>query len=154
MKTMIVNLKSVKREKICKDCGVKLDESNWYGSRQRSCQYYCTGCWNQQFYIRAKKHKYGLTREQFEGFLEVSEGKCAICDEVMGENEVCVDHDHKTKFVRGLLCRACNSGLGFFRDDQRRLERAAWYLEAADMMEAEKRERVEWYRRLREGVWR
>ncbi len=41
----------------------------------------------------------------------------------------CVDHDHQTGFVRGLLCRDCNAALGLFKDSQEILERAIGYLE-------------------------
>src|SRR5262249_11798400 len=38
---------------------------------------------------------------------------CAICkklpSEVMGI--ICIDHDHKTGLIRGLLCNSCNSKL-------------------------------------------
>lgn len=78
---------------------------------------------------------YGLTYEATKRLLEEQHGKCAICGadiKVMGERKsesVHVDHDHATGFVRGLLCQACNNGLGGFRDDPLILESAIRYLE-------------------------
>lgn len=40
-----------------------------------------------------------------------------------------VDHDHRSGWVRGLLCRRCNLGLGLFDDSVSSLRRAADYLE-------------------------
>lgn len=37
-------------------------------------------------------------------------------------------HDHKTGKIRGLLCRACNHGLGNFLDSIENLEEAINYL--------------------------
>lgn len=67
--------------------------------------------------------------------LLAQQGRCAICKSADPKtNKVktwCVDHDHKTGRVRGLLCTMCNRGLGFFGDKQRLLERAAQYLAEA-----------------------
>lgn len=53
------------------------------------------------------------------------DGKCAICKVKMNiENKKAMtgeqaDHDHETGKARGLLCRACNSSLGFYEKHQR-----------------------------------
>lgn len=39
-----------------------------------------------------------------------------------------VDHDHKTKVVRGLLCILCNHGIGHFKEDVHQLKKAVRYL--------------------------
>lgn len=61
-------------------------------------------------------------------------GCCAICGQVPEENgrqRLCVDHDHETGAVRGLLCHRCNVMLGWARDNSKILERAARYLKVA-----------------------
>jgi hypothetical protein len=57
--------------------------------------------------------------------LEGQGGRCAICRERPPTD---TDHDHLTGVVRGLLCNACNLGLGQFRDDPGLLLAAAEYL--------------------------
>ena len=75
-------------------------------------------------YYRLKR--YGLTEERYQKMLQDQDGKCAICTEEM--TKVCVDHCHDSREVRGLLCDACNVGLGRFKDDEAVLERALAYI--------------------------
>jgi hypothetical protein len=71
--------------------------------------------------------KYGLKRGQFEEMLAARGGRCDICAEVI-VNRPCLDHCHRTGSVRGILCNACNSALGSFRDSPDLLRAAIAYL--------------------------
>ena len=74
---------------------------------------------------------YGLSLAEYAVLLKTQDGKCAICGVTPGERDkrLCVDHDHKTGEIRGLLCNGCNWSLGGFRDSADLLRRAAIYLE-------------------------
>jgi len=73
------------------------------------------------------KMKYGVTEEQVVALRKYQGNKCAICLKPFTKTP-CLDHDHETKTLRGLLCAACNLGLGKFEDDTCRLDRAIAYL--------------------------
>lgn len=54
---------------------------------------------------------------------------CAICRAPLtGGWDTCVDHDHSTGVVRGLLCHNDNKALGLMQDDIHRIEAALAYL--------------------------
>lgn len=77
------------------------------------------------------KKEYGMTAEAYDALLIGQGGECAICgvEPIEGERRFPVDHDHDTGAVRGILCDACNVGLGRFADDPERLRAAAAYVE-------------------------
>ena len=79
---------------------------------------------------RQKKYSlsslYGLSLENYYAMLQKQDGKCAICEELMSLPNV--DHCHRTKKVRELLCSACNFLLGSANEDIARLEKAIQYL--------------------------
>ena len=73
------------------------------------------------------KRSYGLTIQQVSDLLSSQDNKCAICSTT--NFKACIDHDHRTGIVRGILCRSCNIGLGFMKDDIDHLKSAIKYLE-------------------------
>lgn len=71
------------------------------------------------------KTKYDISFEEFEKKLKDQDARCAICNEV---SILHVDHCHTTGKFRGLLCRHCNLGLGFFKDNKILMKKALDYL--------------------------
>jgi hypothetical protein len=70
-----------------------------------------------------------MTLEHFERLLAEQKGVCAICGGSEKKfSRLSVDHDHSDNRIRGLLCSACNSGLGRFRDKPELLIKALEYL--------------------------
>jgi hypothetical protein len=72
---------------------------------------------------------YGINIHDYNEMLYKQQNCCGICGCFAGEERLCVDHDHETGEVRGLLCQLCNKALGLFKDDKGSLERAIAYLE-------------------------
>lgn len=75
---------------------------------------------------------FNLTEKDYQSLLHKQQGKCAICDTVFpggaGKN-FAVDHCHETGLIRGLLCFACNTGIGKLKDNAELLIKAAQYLQ-------------------------
>lgn len=76
--------------------------------------------------------EYGVTLEEYEVMVAKQGGVCWICRQPpdgRGKYPVlCLDHDHTTGQLRGLLCHQCNRGIGFWRDDADMMARAVKYL--------------------------
>jgi hypothetical protein len=75
-------------------------------------------------------YNYGLTPEAFQKLLTDQGNACGVCRDPLVESDAHVDHDHKfgKKAVRGLLCRACNIGLGHAKESVLVLQGAVAYL--------------------------
>lgn len=87
-------------------------------------------------YLRDNLSKLGITLEEFLDMVEAQDNKCAICGARPDLNHpqkryrrLHVDHDHKAKVVRRLLCQHCNLMLGEARDNPAILRAGAEYLE-------------------------
>lgn len=74
--------------------------------------------------------RYGITPEQYWALYEAQGGSCYICRRATGKvRRLAVDHDHATGWVRGLLCKPCNSILAHLRDDTLAAYRVFSYLQ-------------------------
>ena len=76
------------------------------------------------------RRKFGITQEQYEALLTKQRGMCAnvFCREVLTTKNRHLDHDHKTKQVRGILCNRCNWALGNVKDNPAVLSGLVIYL--------------------------
>ena len=67
------------------------------------------------------KKKFKITPEEVDLMWVAQDGYCANsgCETKLekGKSGACIDHDHKTGFIRGILCRTCNLALGHAKDD-------------------------------------
>jgi hypothetical protein len=82
--------------------------------------------------LRTLKDGIKITVGEFNSMFEKQNGLCAICgkppDMSVKRPTFCVDHDHETGKIRGLLCNRCNVGLGNFSDKKELLFSAIDYL--------------------------
>lgn len=81
-------------------------------------------------------YKFGLTPARFNELLEEQGYACAICKDkkqllgpVGGAESFHVDHCHKTKKIRGLLCSKCNQAIGLLRESIEIVSALKIYLE-------------------------
>lgn len=115
------------KEKL-KEQGKRYREENGAHQREYAKVYYIEN--KPEALRRAKnssyKRRYGLTVNDVERMRKAQGGKCACCGK--RENNLMVDHDHATGLVRALLCRGCNTALGFIKDDVKIAEALAVYL--------------------------
>jgi hypothetical protein len=71
--------------------------------------------------------RYGITLEMFEMILAAQGNVCAVCKEP--DKVFCVDHNHKTLKIRGIICLNCNLRVvGGARDQDWKLVNAAEYV--------------------------
>lgn len=120
---------------ICKTCKTsntyKWRENNRSRYNQTQREYQKKACPERRYGTEIKR-RYGCTLEQYNAMLTLQGGACAICSTLHNPAEkkgrLYVDHCHETGKVRALLCKHCNSLLGYAKDDTGVLSRAMDYL--------------------------
>lgn len=106
-------------------------------------QSYCEACAaikakqkNRQDRIRSQRQQIKDKRPNaYAELYDTQNGCCAICGQHISALPnrgnlplLAIDHDHITGQIRGLLCHACNTGLGCFHDSAPTLHKAIRYL--------------------------
>lgn len=74
-----------------------------------------------------------IPRTQYEDMLRAQGGACKICRKTepgrSTNRRFCVDHDHVTGKIRGLLCHDCNTGIAHFKENVAFLGSAMEYIQ-------------------------
>ena len=125
-------------KKRCSTCNTYLTEDNWdLTGRLLRNQYRCKECvslgvkstrGNKGFCQESydlKRH-YGISKKERDFLFKKG---CEVCG---SRKRLCVDHDHQTGKVRGCLCSRCNTAIGMFDDDRKRLLSAERYLRCSE----------------------
>lgn len=120
--------------KICSRCKVEQDLSNFYKTdgyckpcrRIKKREYYANNPNHYKSYTRTRV--YGLTPDNISQLKTLQKERCGICQQALAA-KFCVDHDHITGEVRGLLCYNCNTAIGKLQERASLLRRAALWVE-------------------------
>lgn len=123
----------------CPRCGNKKPLEDFARNRSTRTGYggYCKPCHNSVVNENRRKNhggnrsfwlnrRYQVDAIQVEWMILQQGGVCALCGAGKPEH---VDHDHRARRLRGILCFNCNRGLGKFSDELELMSRAADYLE-------------------------
>ena len=115
----LFNLNNTKKDGLqsyCKSCSSKVNKINHNPEAKRRSDL---------------KRRYKLDWKRYLKMYKSQCGKCYICEtnvELYGVKAAHIDHDHSDSSIRGLLCRDCNLGLGYFKDNISLLFNAIKYL--------------------------
>jgi hypothetical protein len=121
-KHRISDVNTETREAFCSACGrvkVSMKDGHWICNIARK---------ERRGKHNAEKHRAINARSSIKcgiGFAHLRGDRCEICG--ITEN-LCGDHNHATGKFRGTLCRGCNFGVGFFKDQIALLSKAILYL--------------------------
>lgn len=135
-KKVALSPKNIPLKRVCSNCKIEKDYTEFH--RREYAAYglssTCKVCKkedkkknSQKSYIRKIKTKYNLSLENYTRMLEEQNNCCYICGK--SNCSLAVDHCHETNKVRSLLCRSCNSGLGFFKESIQIMKNAISYIE-------------------------
>lgn len=113
-------------------------------SHCKACHYQLTQAWRHRnrdkvnavyrVYNGARRH--GMTLLEYRAFIAKLPDACEVCGRNLHlhagatrlASTICIDHDHETGQIRGVLCMNCNTALGLAADDPALLRKLARYL--------------------------
>jgi hypothetical protein len=110
------NLHRAEQRQINKIAILKHEQTPEYKEKARAC---------------AIKRNYGITISDYNNLENAQHNLCAICqkpEKHKHKKRLSIDHCHKTKKVRGLLCHSCNIVLGLIKENLGILDSIKQYL--------------------------
>ena len=109
---------SNKHKEVTAKCSFKQDKCNELRNHIGGtyCQYH--------YNVMSKSNKYNISPEDVLVLYDIN--TCNICNKSMSKK--CIDHDHVTGIVRGMICHNCNLVLGYANDNIDILEKCIKYL--------------------------
>ncbi len=141
---ILIKCSKCKQEKL-PECFPKGNKKNGYGGWCKDCEHKRSKIYREnnpeysksrcKIYQKANKDKiknhnllkdYGITLDDFNKMLTEQGNKCKVCGKEL--TRPCIDHNHKTNRVRGVLCQKCNAFLGLVEEDLKIISKAIEYL--------------------------
>lgn len=131
---------------ICKTCKVEKDESSFRIKETRQLKsglksyrnHHCNVCFREIQNSQRKdryphawiRNRYGVDDKTALYWYEKSMTFCEICGKEWqeGTERLCIDHNHFTQEIRGILCKHCNHVLGHSYEKIETLESSIVYL--------------------------
>ena len=129
--------------KLCSGCNQEKAFTEFHKRNDRPCGYknYCKDCANErrkEYYNRDKESGalkemiwrragINMTHEAYVKRYEELDGCCEICDTKC--DVLCVDHNHETGEVRGLLCTPCNLAIENLQESVEVMRNAIKYIQ-------------------------
>lgn len=109
------------RKNWCKECSAGYHKE-WSGKKKPEERRSLRRRYNRQ-------HNFGIDEAALSRQIAEQGGMCAVCRKSVVTPRIShIDHCHATGRIRGVLCRKCNIGLGWFYDDHESLLRASGYV--------------------------
>lgn len=129
--------------KKCSKCNIEKEESSFHkrNNRASGLKSSCKEC--SKLYPKKRTENYmrnydlmksySISHNEYNRMLALQHGECAICgikeSDLIGRKKyLCVDHNHDTGVIRGLICDKCNRGIGLLQDSIDLLEKSILYL--------------------------
>ena len=97
--------------------------------RERGRQNYKKPAYREATKYRNLKNLYGITKEEYLDKLELQNHVCAICkSEFLNSRDIHLDHCHKTRLIRDILCQQCNFLVGILESNPTKVDLCWNYL--------------------------
>tara|TARA_S200002703_G_C3644886_1_gene197953 strand:+ start:101 stop:562 length:462 start_codon:yes stop_codon:yes gene_type:complete len=125
---------SILYKNFCKSCHREKDLKRYYNlpesDRKKRNKINREKLGEEYFKKDRLQRRYNISLEEYNILNNKQNNKCYICNILFkNTSSIRVDHNHKTKKVRKLLCHNCNTMLGHAKEDSTILYNAIKYIE-------------------------